>query len=48
MAEEKEELVLLITKANNRIEKLKEIILSYLTMSNDFALSSLKTSLKNV
>ena len=48
MAEEKEELVLLITKTNNRIEKLKEIILSYLTMGNDFALSSLKTSLKNV
>jgi hypothetical protein len=31
-----------------RFDKLKEIIQTYLSLGNDFALASLKTSLKNV
>jgi len=37
-----------VVEVNTRVEKIKEIISSYFSMSSDFALSSLKTSLKEI
>jgi len=36
------------TAMNERFEKLKEFLVKYLTMGNEFALGSLKAALKSV
>lgn len=36
------------TQMNTRFDRIKDVIISYLTLGNEFNLGSLKTALKNI
>jgi len=43
-----EELAKQIKATNERIERMKKVITDYLTLANEFAVASVRTSLKNI
>ena len=48
LKQEGEEFARMIKDTNDRIDKLKKILTDYLTLANEFAVASIRTSLKSV